>query len=110
MDLEQLVASMPFAVHTGVQLDSAAAEEVVGHLDWDNHRTTAGNGMHGGALMTLADSVGAVCAFSTCPPALALDHEFVDGLHSRCPQGHRHCNGPAIACRPQHHRDSHRAP
>jgi 1,4-dihydroxy-2-naphthoyl-CoA hydrolase len=68
MDLEQLVASMPFAVHTGVQLDSAASEEVVGHLDWDNHRTTAGNGMHGGALMTLADSVGAVCAFLNLPP------------------------------------------
>ncbi|MDI9916999.1 PaaI family thioesterase, partial [Rhodococcus sp. IEGM 1379] len=26
-----------------------------------------GNGMHGGALMTLADSVGAVCAFLNLP-------------------------------------------
>lgn len=39
---------MPFAVHTGVRLTRAAPEEVVGHLAWDQHRTTAGNGMHGG--------------------------------------------------------------
>jgi uncharacterized protein (TIGR00369 family) len=44
---------------------------VVGHLDWEQHRTTAGNGMHGGALMTLADSVGAVCAVLNLPAGAA---------------------------------------
>ncbi|NHU42920.1 MULTISPECIES: PaaI family thioesterase [Rhodococcus] len=67
MDPADLVATMPFAVHTGVRLTKAAPEEVVGHLEWEQHRTTAGNGMHGGALMTLADSVGAVCAFLNLP-------------------------------------------
>ncbi|MFE3293095.1 PaaI family thioesterase [Rhodococcus sp. NPDC059234] len=68
MTPEQLLATMPFAVHTGVQLTSATPAETVGTLDWSEHRTTAGPGMHGGAVMTLADSVGAVCAFLNLPP------------------------------------------
>jgi 1,4-dihydroxy-2-naphthoyl-CoA hydrolase len=68
MNLDDLLASMPFAVHTGVALTAAGPEETVGTLDWDDHRTTAGAAMHGGAVMTLADSVGAVCAFLNLPP------------------------------------------
>ncbi|NLE78918.1 MAG: PaaI family thioesterase [Rhodococcus sp.] len=67
MDLAAILETMPFAVHAGVELDLATPAEVVGHLDWDKHRTTAGDAMHGGAVMTLADSVGAVCAFLNLP-------------------------------------------
>lgn len=63
-----LVALMPFAEATGVVLDSADADRVVGHLDWAENRCTAGGALHGGALITLADSVGAVCAFLGLPP------------------------------------------
>ena len=59
---------MPFAVATGVELDRVAPDEVAGHLSWAPGRCTAGGLMHGGALMTLADSVGAVCAFLNLPP------------------------------------------
>ncbi|KQY62720.1 aromatic compound degradation protein PaaI [Nocardioides sp. Root151] len=59
---------MPFAEATGVVLDSADADRVVGHLDWAENRCTAGGALHGGALITLADSVGAVCAFLGLPP------------------------------------------
>jgi 1,4-dihydroxy-2-naphthoyl-CoA hydrolase len=62
-----LLGSMPFAVATGVLLDSAAKGEVRGRLPWAEDRCTAGGLMHGGALMTLADSVGAVCAFLNLP-------------------------------------------
>ena len=111
MDLEQLVASMPFAVHTGIQLDSAAPEQVVGHLDWDSHRTTAGNGMHGGALMTLADSVGArLCIPQSAARRKYVHHQFVDRLHSRRAQGHGHRNRPATACGAQHRRGGDRDP
>ena len=58
---------MPFAVATGVALDSAEPAQVVGHLPWAPERCTAGGVLHGGALMTLADSVGAVCAFLNLP-------------------------------------------
>lgn len=67
MDLDELVATMPFAVASGVQLTAATAEECRGRLDWEPSRTTLGGGLHGGALMTLADSVGAVCAFLNLP-------------------------------------------
>ena len=61
------VALMPFAQGLGVRIDSAGKDEVVGSLDHAEDRATAGGGMHGGALMALADSVGAVCAFLNLP-------------------------------------------
>lgn len=67
MELTSLLESMPFAVATGVALTSASAEECRGRLDWSAERCTLGGGLHGGALMTLADSVGAVCAFLNLP-------------------------------------------
>ena len=67
MDVTDLLALMPFAAATGITLDAAAPEEVRGRLAWAPERCTAGGLMHGGALMTLADSVGAVCAFLNLP-------------------------------------------
>ena len=66
-DLGALVASMPHAAALGITLESATADEVVGGLDWAPERCTAGGVIHGGALMALADSVGAVCAFLGLP-------------------------------------------
>ena len=62
-----LLAVMPFAVATGVLLNRAEADEVTGRLPWAPERCTAGGVLHGGALMTLADTVGAVCAFLNLP-------------------------------------------
>jgi 1,4-dihydroxy-2-naphthoyl-CoA hydrolase len=67
MDLVALVASMPFAVATGVEIDEASAAAVRGRLAWTADRCTIGGLLHGGAVMTLADSVGAVCAFLNLP-------------------------------------------
>ena len=63
-----LLALMPFAAAAGIEIDRAAPEEVSGRLPWAPGRCTAGGLLHGGALMTLADSVGAVCAFLNLPP------------------------------------------
>ena len=65
--LQQLAAAMPFALHVGVVLDKANKESVSGHLDWAAERCTAGGIMHGAALMTLADSLGAIAAFLHLP-------------------------------------------
>jgi 1,4-dihydroxy-2-naphthoyl-CoA hydrolase len=46
---------------------AATPEECVGRLPWAPERCTAGGVLHGGAIMTLADSVGAVCAFLNLP-------------------------------------------
>lgn len=60
---EDLAALMPFARLAGVQLLSAAPQEVRGRLDWSPDRCTTGGILHGGALLTLADSLGGVCAY-----------------------------------------------
>ncbi|MEV0697931.1 PaaI family thioesterase [Saccharopolyspora sp. NPDC050389] len=67
VDHQQLVALMPFAVSLGVEIDSASTEEVRGHLGWAPQRCTAGGVLHGGAVMALADSIGAICAFLNLP-------------------------------------------
>jgi uncharacterized protein (TIGR00369 family) len=65
--LRELVAQMPFAAATGVELVEAAPERCVGRLAWAGERCTAGGILHGGALMTLADSVAALCAYLNLP-------------------------------------------
>ena len=67
MDLAELLSSMPFALANGVELSAASVDEVVGTLAWSGERCTAGGVLHGGALMTLADSLGAILAFLNLP-------------------------------------------
>jgi 1,4-dihydroxy-2-naphthoyl-CoA hydrolase len=67
MDLDTLLASMPFSVGLGVRLVAAAPEEVRGELPWAPERCTSGGLLHGGALMGLADGLGGVCAFLNLP-------------------------------------------
>ncbi len=59
---------MPFAERLGVEIDKANGDEVRGHLEWALDLCTAGGVLHGGVLMALADSLGAVCAFLNLPP------------------------------------------
>ncbi|MFJ9624659.1 PaaI family thioesterase [Streptomyces sp. NPDC101181] len=63
----ELLAQMPFAVASGVELSEVRPETVRGRLDWSAERCTAGGILHGGALMTLADAVGAVCGYLNLP-------------------------------------------
>jgi uncharacterized protein (TIGR00369 family) len=66
-DPAQLRDAMPFASTVGIELSEASAERVSGRLDWAPGLTTAGGVMHGGAVMGLADALGAVCAFLNLP-------------------------------------------
>jgi 1,4-dihydroxy-2-naphthoyl-CoA hydrolase len=65
--LDQLLKMIPFAATLGMELVSAMPEEVVGRLAWREELTTTGGAMHGGALMSLADNLGGVCAFLNLP-------------------------------------------
>lgn len=58
---------MPFAALIGIELLETLPELVRGRLAWTPERCTAGAVMHGGALMALADTCGAVCAFLNLP-------------------------------------------
>ena len=66
-DLDALIALMPFAGHLGLVLDEADASRVVIRLDWAPHLCTSGGVMHGGVLMSLADTAGALVTFLGLP-------------------------------------------
>ena len=61
------VAAMPFAAKVGLEIESAAPEEVRGALEWAADLCTAGGVLHGGAVMAVADSVGGLCAYLNLP-------------------------------------------
>jgi 1,4-dihydroxy-2-naphthoyl-CoA hydrolase len=62
-----LLASMPYASALGITLDELTPQCVRGSLEWSPERCTASGLLHGGAVMSLADTVGAVCALLNLP-------------------------------------------
>lgn len=64
---EQLPDMVPLMRTLGIDVLVAAPGEVVGTMGWDAERCTIDGVLHGGALMSLADTVGAVCAFLNLP-------------------------------------------
>lgn len=66
-DADAIIAAIPFAATLGIKLTAAAPDEVRGQFDWDESRCTMAGVVHGGALMSLADTLGAICAFLNLP-------------------------------------------
>ncbi|MDQ1445757.1 MAG: 1,4-dihydroxy-2-naphthoyl-CoA hydrolase [Acidimicrobiaceae bacterium] len=67
-DTAALRQTIPFADVLGIELASAAKDEVVASMAWRAELCTSASLLHGGALMAFADSVGALCAFLNLPP------------------------------------------
>ncbi len=65
--LRELEAAAPFARLLGLELLEASPELVRARLEWRAELSTAGGGMHGGALMALADNCGGLCAMLNLP-------------------------------------------
>lgn len=63
-----LAALMPFTEHLGMVVDQASQDQVLARLTWASHLCTATGIMHGGVLMSLADTAGALVAFLGLPP------------------------------------------
>jgi uncharacterized protein (TIGR00369 family) len=63
-DLTEL---MPFAAALGIEVLSNERDEVRARMSWAPERCTSYGVLHGGALMTLADSAGAMCAVNNLP-------------------------------------------
>ena len=59
--------AMPLCATLGIRALSLTPEEVSLALEWSPELCTSGEVMHGGALMALADSAGAACAFLNLP-------------------------------------------
>lgn len=67
MEPQSLVALMPFAESLGLVLTEASPARVEGSVEWAPDRCTTAGLLHGGVLMSLADSTGAVCAYLNLP-------------------------------------------
>lgn len=65
--MESVLEAMPFARELGIELVEAKPEEVRGRLQWSERLCTTGGVLHGGVLIALADSLGAICAFLNVP-------------------------------------------
>ncbi|HUB53570.1 MAG TPA: PaaI family thioesterase [Mycobacterium sp.] len=64
---EMIHALVPLCVTLGITADTASPDEVVLSLDWAPNLCTGNDVLHGGIVMALADSSGAVCAFLNLP-------------------------------------------
>jgi len=64
---EMIHGLVPLSVTLGITADAAGPDEVVLGLDWAENLTTGGGVLHGGIVMALADTSGAVCAFLNLP-------------------------------------------
>ncbi|HET9737476.1 MAG TPA: PaaI family thioesterase [Solirubrobacteraceae bacterium] len=70
-DTRALHDVVPLAGLLGMRVTGAAPDAVRLELDWREELCTAAGAMHGGALMSLADTAGAVCAFLNLPDGAA---------------------------------------
>jgi 1,4-dihydroxy-2-naphthoyl-CoA hydrolase len=66
-ELDALTDLMPFARELGITLTEASNERVLATLAWEPRLCTAGGILHGGVLMSLADTAGALVAFLGLP-------------------------------------------
>jgi uncharacterized protein (TIGR00369 family) len=68
LHVDSLLHAMPFAGELGLELVEASPEQVRGRLAWAERLCTTGGVLHGGVVMALADTAGALCAFLNLPP------------------------------------------
>ena len=59
--------AMPLCGTLGFVAGEAGPERVEMHVDWRPELCTTANLLHGGTVMALADSAGAMCAFFNLP-------------------------------------------
>ena len=64
---ELVQEAMPFCASLGARADRYTPEEVVLSLDWGPDLCTTGGILHGGVIMSLADSAGGACALLNLP-------------------------------------------
>ena len=74
---ETVNAQMPLGATLGIRT-FGDADEVDATLEFSPDLCTAGGVLHGGVLMTLADTAGAVCAFLNLPAGARDGHDRVE--------------------------------
>jgi 1,4-dihydroxy-2-naphthoyl-CoA hydrolase len=59
--------TVPFAAVLGIEVIRSRPEEVRARVAWQPDRCTTAGVLHGGVIMSLADTTGATCAFQNLP-------------------------------------------
>ena len=67
LDTDQVRGLMPFCDVLGMEVVEATPARVATRATWSADRCTVGGVLHGGFLMAVADSTGAVCAALNLP-------------------------------------------
>lgn len=62
---------MPFAQELGIELIATRPDEVRARIEWSARLCTTAGVLHGGVLMSLADTAGAMCALLNLPAGAA---------------------------------------
>ena len=103
---EMIHSLVPLCVTLGITADTAGPNEVVLSLDWAPNLSTGNDVLHGGIVMALADSSGAVCAFLNLPGGRGRhrNHRIQDQFLRRHPLRHRQGAQPPAAHRQAGHR------
>ena len=68
---ELMHSAMPFTAELGIEVLDSGPELVRSRLAWSASKCTAGDALHGGAIMALADATGGLCAFLNLPDGAA---------------------------------------
>jgi 1,4-dihydroxy-2-naphthoyl-CoA hydrolase len=68
---EMMRKLVPFAAALGVEVVTNRADEVRARVEWRPERCTTAGVLHGGVIMSLADTTGAACAFLNLPEGAA---------------------------------------
>jgi len=67
-DAGSLTGFIPFAATLDIKVVNMTSERLIATMSWAEDRCTSGGILHGGALMALADTAGALCAVANLPP------------------------------------------
>jgi uncharacterized protein (TIGR00369 family) len=68
---EAMREMVPFAAALGVEVITNRPGEVRARVAWRPERCTTAGVLHGGVIMSLADTTGATCAFQNLPDGAA---------------------------------------
>jgi uncharacterized protein (TIGR00369 family) len=68
---ESMRQLVPFAAALGLEVVTNRPDEVRARVEWTPERCTTAGVLHGGVIMSLADTTGAACAFQNLPDGAA---------------------------------------
>jgi uncharacterized protein (TIGR00369 family) len=68
---EAMRETVPFAAALDVEVITSRPDEVRARVAWSPERCTTAGILHGGVIMSLADTTGATCAFQNLPDGTA---------------------------------------